>query len=205
MCMTLFGKLQYLSSSVQSPLESETWGLESCQAPHSVSGQSLALSRPGAARGAAVGLRAGRAWRSEIPLPLRDRLPEKAIVRSVYQILPLTQRGRGRRASEEGGPPGSPGHWPPRTPVPLSSCCLFQIKLPKCLPSAALLARHHPALQQVPRASQNPFPGANTQGGESGCPSWPESSSGRPGREASSRCPGSQPLLGRKASHSPGR
>lgn len=74
--------------------------MESVARPHPrVSGQSSAPSRPGAARGAAVGLRAGRAWGSEIPLPLRDQLPEKAIVRSVYQILPLTRRGRGRRAS----------------------------------------------------------------------------------------------------------
>lgn len=101
-----------------------------------------------------MGLRAGRAWGSEIPLPLRDQLPEKAIVRSVYQILPLTQRGRGRRASWKGVCLAVvPGHWPPLDPcpsVPLSSCCLFQIKLPKCLPSAELLAPHHPALQQVP-------------------------------------------------------
>lgn len=108
--------------------------------------------------GAAVGLRAGRARGSEIPLPLRDRLQE------TRWLGLFTRSSRSPRGAGDAGPlrRGSAWLWcqvigRPRTPVPLSSRCLFQTKLPKCLPSAELLALHHPALQQVPRASQSPF------------------------------------------------
>lgn len=103
-----------------------------------------------AARGAALGLRAGRAWGSEIPL-LEISFQNKRLS-DLFTKFSRSPRGAGGT-----GPlrRGSAWLWcqligRPWTPVPLSSCCLFQIKLPKCLPSAELLALHHPALQQVP-------------------------------------------------------
>ncbi|CAK6445770.1 unnamed protein product [Pipistrellus nathusii] len=107
MCMTLFGKLQYLSSSVQSPLESETWGLESCQAPLSGQWTELGPVPPRSCPWSCSGTEGRQGLGRLDPTSSERSASRKSDVRSVYQILPLTQRGRGRRASEEGGLPGS--------------------------------------------------------------------------------------------------